>query len=511
MKGRRCTSLHASPPRLASCAVSALLLALLLGLPAAHAEPLVDRIAASCATCVERMRTETGAYILEKGEEALIGRAWLTANATESIDVQYFIWSTDNVGILAAEQLLAAAERGVRVRVLVDDFLIDAENRTLLLLAAHEHVEIRLYNPNVTVSQSLWDRIRGVFTDFRGINQRMHDKTAIFDGVAGITGGRNMADEYFDFDHDYNFRDRDILLLGRAVGEMQTNFEEFWDSALAVPVDRVLEDAGEIVTPADAAERAEELHRYAADPANFAPTVRAAIAAVGEQFPALLDALVWADVRFISDTPGKNAGDQGLAGSGESTRALVTALEQARSSVLIQSPYLVMPAGGIEFFRGLVERGVRVRISTNSLASTDNLQAFSGYLGQRAALLDAGVELYEFMPRPALRTELIDRYPSLAENDPVFAVHAKSMVIDDAILYIGTFNLDPRSANLNTEVGALARNERLAGQLRDAIERDLLPENSWRTTDEFDPDGEAGLRKRFTAWVYSLLPLDPVL
>jgi putative cardiolipin synthase len=215
------------------------------------------------------MKTRTGAYILEKGEEALLGRAWLTRNAEASIDVQYFIWSSDNIGTLAAEGLLSAAERGVTVRVLVDDLLIDADDRTLLLLAAHPNVRIRIYNPNITVGTSLLARIFNAITDFRGVNQRMHDKTAIFDGIAGITGGRNMADEYFDFDHEYNFRDRDILLLGLAVADMSRNFDEFWTSSLAVPVEDVLDDAAAIVSDEDALMRAQELHAYAADPANF--------------------------------------------------------------------------------------------------------------------------------------------------------------------------------------------------------------------------------------------------
>ena len=126
--------------------------------------------------------------------------------------------------------LLAAAERGVKVRVLVDDLLIDAEDMTLVLLAAHPNVQIRIYNPNFRVGTSFFRRIANAILDFRGMNQRMHDKTAIFDGMAGITGGRNMADEYFDFDHEYNFRDRDVLLLGPAVQDMRQNFEDFWES-----------------------------------------------------------------------------------------------------------------------------------------------------------------------------------------------------------------------------------------------------------------------------------------
>ena len=478
---------------------------------ASNAQSLNHWIDYNCSDCAARMSTQTGAYILEKGEESLIGRAWLSQHATKSIDVQYFIWSTDNIGILAAQALLNAAERGVRVRVLVDDFLIDAEDRTLLLLSAHPNAEIRIYNPNITVGMSLWEKVKNVFTDFRAINQRMHDKTAIFDGVAGITGGRNMADEYFDFNHEYNFRDRDILLIGVAVEQMSENFEEFWKSEYAVPVEQVLADGLEEISADDVAERSAQLKAYAADPRNFAPEVRNAIESTSQYFPGLLQAMVWGDMTFISDIPGKNAGDEGLGGSGESTRELIAALEKAEQSVLIQSPYLVMPEGGIEFLSALVDRGVRVRISTNSLASTDNLQAFSGYASQREELLEAGVELYEFKPRPAMREELIDRYPSLADKDPVFAVHAKSLVIDDKVVYIGTFNLDPRSANLNTEVGVLAENEELARQLEASIERDIKPENSWQTTAEFNPDDEVSRGKRMQVWFYQLMPIEPVL
>ncbi len=488
-----------------------LTLTLLLAPAIAEAQTIREWIDANCDDCATRMQTQTGSYILEKGDEALIGRAWLGQHATESIDIQYFIWSTDNIGILAAEQLLAAAERGVTVRVLVDDLLIDAEDRTLLLLSGHPNAHIRIYNPNLAVGVSTWQKIKNVFTDFRAINQRMHDKTAIFDNVAGITGGRNMADEYFDYDHEYNFRDRDILLVGAAVQDMTDNFDEFWNSEFAVPVERILEEERSEVSAEDVQARVDELHAYAADPKNFAPEVRRAIDATGDAVSGLLDALVWDEVAFISDVPGKNAGDMGLGGSGESTRELIAALQDARESVLIQTPYLVMPEGGIEFFRELVQRGVRVRISTNSLASTDNIQAFSGYASQREELLLAGIEIYEYKAFPAIRKELAGRHPAIIKNETIFALHAKSLVIDDELIYIGTFNLDPRSANLNTEVGVLARNEELARQLTASIERDIRPENSWLTTLEFNPDDEVSAGKRMRVRFNRLLPLEPVL
>ena len=486
-------------------------LCLLLQASTLHAQTLNEWVAANCGDCETRMAWQTGAYILEKGEEALVGRAWLAKHATRTIDIQYFIWSTDNIGILAAEQLLAAAERGVSVRVLVDDFLIDAEDRTLLLLSAHKNVQIRIYNPNMVVGVSLWGKLKNTLTQFRAVNQRMHDKTAIFDSIVGITGGRNMADEYFDFDHEYNFRDRDVLLLGAAVGDMQENFDEFWDSEYAVPVERILADAAVAISSADVARRSAELHAYAGNPSNFDPEVRQAIDTTPRYFSALLQAMAWGDVKFISDVPGKNDGRAGLRGGGEATGQLITAVRGAKQSILIQSPYLIMPEGGIELFEQLIQRGVRVRISTNSLASTDNIPAFGGYAAQRDDLLEAGIELYEFKPNPAIREELIERYPRIAAKSPVFAIHAKSMVIDDRIVFIGTFNLDPRSANLNTEVGALIENHELARQLRASIERDIRPENSWHVTTDFDPDSEVGYGRRFRAWVNSLLPIGPVL
>lgn len=476
-----------------------------------HAQSITEWVETACHDCAARMESQTGAYILEKGEEALVGRAWLTKHATQSIDVQYFIWSTDNIGVLAAEQLLRAADRGVSVRVLVDDFIIDAEDRTLLLLSAHPNAQIRIYNPNFVVGVSWWGKLKNAVTEFRAVNQRMHDKTAIFDGVAGITGGRNMADEYFDFDHDYNFRDRDILLLGAAVRDMRENFEEFWDSEYAIPVERILADQHSDIDFEAIRHKSEELRTYASDPANFAPEVRQAINTTPRYFDALMRAMVWDDVKFVSDVPGKNDGTFGLGGGGESTFHLINAVRSARTSILIQSPYLVMPDGGIELFEQLIERGVKIRISTNSLGSTDNLPAFGGYASQRSDLLDAGVELYEFKPHPAIQEQLIENYPRIAENAPVFAIHAKSMVIDDELAYIGTFNLDPRSTNLNTEVGVLIRNREVARQLSDSIERDMLPENSWHTTHDFNPDSEVSVGKQIRAWFNRLLPVKPVL
>ena len=451
----------------------------------------------------------TGSLILEHGEQALLARAWLVDNARRSIEVQYFIWSTDNIGILASEALLRAARRGVAVRVLVDDLLIDAADETLLALAAHPNVDIRIYNPVHSIGVPWYRRLWEAVTDFRGSNQRMHDKVLIVDAELAITGGRNMADEYFDYDHEYNFRDRDALVLGAVVASMRASFQQFWTSELAVPVERLLEGTAGI-DEADAARIYAELAAYAADATKFAPEVRAAIAAIPAGFSALAAGLAWGQVDFVSDVPGKNSGAHGLGGGGLSSAALGALVESAQTEVLIQSPYLVASDAAFELFRRLRARGVRIRISTNSLASTDNLKAFSGYLNQREELLALGIEVLEYRPDPRIQEEIMDRYAALRAEAPVFAVHAKTLVVDRRVVFVGTYNLDPRSENLNTEVGVVIHDVGQAAAVADAIAADMLPENSWNAASD-DPDRHAPWAKRTRAWLTSWLPLEPVL
>jgi putative cardiolipin synthase len=451
---------------------------------------------------------QTGVYVLEMGEESLLARAWLANNASRTIDIQYFIWSTDNIGTLASEALLRAAERGVRVRVIVDDLLIDAEHETLLALAAHPNVDIRIYNPQYTVGTHLLQRLGHLITDFRAVNQRMHDKIALFDGLAGVTGGRNMADEYYDYDYEYNFRDRDVLLVGPAAEQLEESFERFWNSPLAVPVEQLLQ--GEHLSVDAAAAQQAWLHDYARDPNNYTPRTRSMLESLDVKFQHLPGRLLWCDTRVISDEPGKNDGSQGLKGGGASTTVLTQALQAATMQVTIQTPYVVLTDEALSLFAGLVQRGVAVRIVTNSLASTDNLQAYSGYHKQRDELLAAGIKLYEFRPWPVIQQSLNERHAVLRQHNPVFAVHAKTMVIDSQSLFIGTFNLDPRSANLNTEIGVQIESPLLARQVEASIEQDMRPYNSWDPETD-NPDEQAAFGKRMQLWFWKLLPLEPLL
>jgi cardiolipin synthase C len=453
---------------------------------------------------------KTGVYVLEKGEESLLARAWLTDKAEQTIDIQYFIWSTDNVGTLASEALLRAAERGVKVRVLVDDFLIKADETSLLALATHPNVDIKIYNPRHSVGVSKLKRYYYLLTDFRKSNQRLHNKIAIFDGKVGITGGRNMADEYYDFDNEYNFRDRDVILVGQTVPTMSLVFDEYWQSELSVAVEELLADSYKDLTQEVIKSARQTLHDYASNTENYSDEVKSALQNMTPRVMELWPYLIWDDAKFISDRPGKNEGQSGLAGGGEATTHLLNEVMLAKKSITIQSPYLVMPEGGMEVFADLIKQGVDVKVITNSLASTDNLFAFSGYQNQKKELLGIGVNIYEYKPYPDIAKKLFERTEYVDKTMPVFAIHAKTMVIDGQTLFIGTFNLDPRSANLNTEVGVIVKNENLSQAVEEYILNDAKPVNSWDVR-KYDANQEVGLFKRFKLFLVRLLPMHAVL
>lgn len=459
------------------------------------------------AQFAELINTKTGVYTLEEGDISMISRAWLSESAEKTIDIQYFIFSADNIGLIALDYLLRAADRGVKVRLLVDDIMVEADADELLALDAHPNLEIRIYNPSANIGKNLPQKLLSLAADFRGFNQRMHNKTFIVDGKVVITGGRNIADEYFDYDHEYNFRDRDVLLIGKVSARIQQSFDEFWNDPLSVSVTNIVDESE---AKLDTATAYNYLHQYACNPDNFWPQVREKI----KQVPMAFDQIqktgdfVWCDsVSFVSDIPGKNAGDAGLGGGGVTTDSLVSLIRKAKHSINIQSPYLITTGLSQQLFLDAVKRGVQVNILTNSLSSTDNLEAFSGYRRERETLLSTGIHIYEFKPDAEIRFKLMTGALQKKINyAPIFGLHAKSMVIDSTIAVIGTFNLDPRSANLNTECFAIVYDRRIATGLFEAMQNDMKPENAWETTSTFNPDEEAGWSKRIKVWFRGIVP-----
>ncbi|MFK7812043.1 MAG: phospholipase D family protein [Maribacter sp.] len=457
----------------------------------------------------ELMETKTGVYVLEDGGGAMVTRAWLTEYAEQTIDIQYFIFSMDNVGLIACDYLVRAADRGVKIRLLVDDIMVDADIQDVLTLDSHENISIKVYNPGVNLGKNIFEKIGKLATDFRSFNQRMHNKTFIVDDKVVITGGRNIANEYFDYDHEYNFRDRDVLLLGKETKNVNASFQKFWQSDLSVDIIDLVDEVPDNVTNEN---RFDKLHEYACNPDNFWPQVREKIKNLPAAFPILKKsgALVWVDdVEFTSDEPGKNDGNSGLGGGGITTSKLMSLVQNAKTSIDIQSPYLITSELSRELFQKATDRGVKIRILTNSLASTDNLEAFSGYQKDREALLETGVRIFEFRPDAAERKRIMTgELQAVIDYQPIFGLHSKSMVVDEEITVIGTFNLDPRSANLNTECLAIINSKDVASSVLKGIEEEFKPENAWETTLEFNPDSEVSNLKRIKTWTRKILPKD---
>lgn len=458
----------------------------------------------------DTLNHSTGVYVLEKGNESLISRAWLCEHAEESIDIQYFIFASDNVGLIACDYLVKAADRGVKVRILLDDIMVDADINDLLSLASHPNIKIKIYNPGINLGKNLFSKLKKLATDFRSANQRMHNKTFTVDGKVVITGGRNVADEYFDFDHDFNFRDRDVLLLGKVVPTIQQSFTTYWTDTICKPVESLVNiDNYDFQSPQITFKK---LHEYAADTLNFWPQVKKAINNLPLAFENIKssDEFIWVeDVTFVADLPGKNNGTNGLKGGGITTDTLAALINSATRSIEIQTPYLITTEESRALLKAATERGVTIRILTNSLLSNDNLEAFNGYQRDRKKLLNIGVEIHEFKPNAKVRYDIMNK--SLQEKlnyQPVFGLHAKTMVIDSEISIIGTFNFDPRSSNLNTECLTIIRSKKITKNILKGIEIEFLEENSWKTTYNYNPDQEASVITQLKTLGRGIVPKD---
>jgi phosphatidylserine/phosphatidylglycerophosphate/cardiolipin synthase-like enzyme len=334
----------------------------------------------------------------------------------------------------------------------------------------------------------------------------MHHKTFTIDKQATIIGGRNIADEYFDYDDRYNFRDRDVLLIGKAAGDVERTFEQFWNDSLSYwHSDLVKTNTKAQTDPA----RFDRLHAFACDTQNLSERMRKEIRRYPEEFKRMQSSgeVQWIrDVSFVSDIPGKNEEREGKKG-GVCTDSLVALIRQARSTIDIQSPYVITTSEGKALFEQAMKRGVKVRILTNSLGSTDNHEAFSGYQRDRDQILATGVELYEYKPQPAIRYKLmIPEVQAALSYTPVYGLHSKTMIIDGYVTVIGTYNLDPRSANLNTECVAIVRSQAFAKNVMKYIEEEFRPENAWRITKDFNPDKEASFNKRVKVQSRKIIP-----
>ncbi|MEE8287765.1 MAG: phospholipase D family protein, partial [Gammaproteobacteria bacterium] len=396
------------------------------------------RLGAAVATWSAAHPNVSGFFPMEGGLDALGARLRLIEQADRSIDAQYFLIKGDVAGHLFTGKLVRAADRGVRVRFLIDDvFTVDLDPE-LSLLNSHPNIEVRLFNP---VSRQGFQSLN-FLTDFKRANRRMHNKSFTVDNVVTIVGGRNIADEYFQIRTDVEFTDFDVLAVGPVAAEVSGTFDLFWNSGRAVP----MEAFGIEVSDAELDEIRREVAQDVEDTEDgvYAQAVNSRF--VADVMNDRIEPYI-GPATVVTDRPEKleHPIDDEYKALAQELRRII---EEARSEVIIVTPYFVPGKEGVAFFSSVRAKGVRVLVITNSLASTNHVPVHSGYAPYRKALLEAGIELYE------IKVDAMASAPDTPPGAPDrLTLHTKAIIVDREIVFVGSLNVDPRSIDINTEMG----------------------------------------------------------
>jgi putative cardiolipin synthase len=432
---------------------------------------------------------KSGFELVSSGREAFAGRYAFAAKAQKTIDVQYFLWNPDASGRQLVAALIAAADRGVRVRMLLDDLYLEGKDNGLATLNAHPNIEIRLFNPFISRATHLPDFI----LDFARIDHRMHNKAFIVDNAVAVVGGRNIGDPYFSANEAANFRDLDLFAVGPIVQQVSANFDAFWNSNWARGVHGV-DDARP--SPEEVAAQTERLKQKIAGDTNFPFADAITPGNLDRLVAGLPQRLVWGKAELLADLPDKPATSE--PGIIEGLRAEIGG--KLQSDLLIEAAYFIPAEHGVESLCKLRQRNVAIDVLTNSAATNDELSAYAGYAKYRKDLLRCGVNLYELRPDAGFVREQW----TWLEGRSTAALHTKAVVFDDHQVLIGSFNLDPRSRDLNTEMAVLVDSPELAQRVSRFIRSGMAPKNAYRLS--LDKDGDSivweaetdGQTKRFT-------------
>lgn len=407
---------------------------------------------------------KSGFYTLSEGEAAFSSRLRTILTAEKTIDAQYYIWHDDLTGRSLHNQLLAAADRGVRVRLLLDDLDTAGKDEILRKIDAHPNLEIRLFNPFANRNK----RTRDFISDTRRINRRMHNKTLTADNVVTIFGGRNIGDEYFAADTDVGFGDMDALAVGPIAAEVSQQFDLYWNSENAYPIS-AFNFEREISEDEIAAFRAEsDTYMAQARESSYADIIRQYDLSVMEEITTL--GFVWSDWKLVYDQPTKVTAKKVTAETHLAPK-LKVGMDRTQKDLIIVSPYFVPGDEFTAYLVGLVERGVRVRILTNSLQANDVSLVHAGYMRYRKDLVSGGVELYEFKA-DAERTQRSKEKARIGASKA--SLHAKFFGFDETYLFIGSFNLDGRSVALNSELGAYFASPEQARNISQRFDSEML-------------------------------------
>ncbi|TCD15219.1 phospholipase D family protein [Oricola cellulosilytica] len=412
---------------------------------------------------------KSGMRAMADGGAAFASRLRLVAGAEASIDAQYYIWRDDTSGRLLLSALREAAERGVRVRLLLDDNGIAGLDPVLTALHALENFEVRIFNPS-TIRRP---KVAGYLIDFFRMNRRMHNKALIADGAAAIVGGRNIGDEYFQMAEESHFIDLDVLAAGPVAAQTAANFDLYWNSGSAYPMDLITWDGnGELpgyVTGTDPAGPAAEVKRLS----RFEGTA-------ADRFIRGDVELEWVRAELLSDHPAKGLGE--AEGDQLMINRLKEVVRQARTSLDLISPYLIPGDRGVAFLAGLRDNGAKIRILTNAYATTDVKVVHAGYAKYRRDLLREGMEVFEL--KPGDETPDTSAKPGVpgpsgssggSSGSSASSLHAKTVALDGDRVFIGSLNLDPRSVLFNTEMGFLIESPEIAQVISDGFVERIEP------------------------------------
>ncbi|WP_109124408.1 phospholipase D family protein [Dyella sp. C11] len=402
--------------------------------------------------------TDSGLRLISDSNDALLARIALADRAKHSLDLQYYMFHSDATGGLLAQRLLAAADRGVRVRLLLDDLHVAGDDKVLRILDGHPNIQIRLFNPFMERSKGWFGMGKQFAGDFSRLNRRMHNKAFIADGAMAIVGGRNIGDEYFDANDSLNFRDLDVLAVGPVVAEVGQMFDRYWNSDQSYPI-----GAFHHRTPGP--DELDQLRKTMAANArqfsqtNYAQSLVARVGDLAHEAPATDWA--WGPTTYLADDPDKSnpEADSKDLHMAPQIRAW---MDGAQQRLTLISPYFVPGDKGVAYLQGMRSRNVAVEVLTNSLASTDAGDVYVAYASYRVALLKAGVQLYELKPDAHAGRNSSHFFGSSSGSN---SLHAKAMVVDAQHAFVGSMNLDPRSAHLNTEDGVIVDSPALAQAL----------------------------------------------